>query len=70
MNKELVDYYKGLIELREKYDAFRRADYDDVIFFNVTDNEFALGYYLTYKEQNFIVMFNANPEKAEENGKF
>ena len=66
MNKELVDYYKGLVELREKYDAFRRADYDDVIFFNVTDNEFALGYYLTYMNQKFVVLFNANPEKVEE----
>ena len=66
MNKELVDYYKGLIELREKYDAFRKADYDDVIFFNVTDNEFALGYYLTYNKQNFIVLFNGDPGKVEE----
>ena len=32
INSDLLNYYKGLIELRKKYDAFRRVDYNDVIF--------------------------------------
>ncbi len=32
INQDLFNYYKGLIELRKKYEAFRRADYSDVIF--------------------------------------
>jgi pullulanase len=61
INQELFNYYKGLIELRKKYEAFRRADYKDVTFFNYKDNPFALGYLLKYKNEEFVVFFNANP---------
>ena len=44
-NKELVDYYKGLILLRNTFPAFRRAMYENISFFNVYDNDFALGYH-------------------------
>lgn len=66
INKELVDYYKGLITLRNIYDAFRRADYDDVEFVDVKSNPFALVYKLNYKEDEFIVLFNASDKKNEE----
>ncbi|MEO8400040.1 MAG: alpha-amylase family glycosyl hydrolase [Ignavibacteriaceae bacterium] len=66
LNNELVNYYKGLIELRKTYNAFRRAKYEDIHFFHITDNEFALGYNLKYKDENFIVLFNADPKKKEE----
>lgn len=66
LNKELLDYYKGLIDLRNKYDAFRRADYEDVAFYDIKDNPFALGYGLKYKEDLFVVLFNANPSMKEE----
>ncbi len=65
INSGLVDYYKGLIALREKYPAFRRASYNDVKFFNINDNQFALGYHLDYKDEHFIVLFNANRENTE-----
>ncbi len=66
MNSELLQYYQGLIELRKTYSAFRRADYKNINFFNVTDNEFALGYLVKHEDQNFIVLFNANPDLKEE----
>ncbi len=66
LNKELVDYYKGLTALRTKYDAFRRAGYDDVKFMDVKYNPFALGYTLNYKNDIFVVLFNASPDRTQE----
>ena len=66
INHDLVDYYKGLIALRKKYEAFRRTKYNDVVFYDVKDNPFALGYHLNYKNEKIIVLFNANPKKKEE----
>jgi pullulanase/glycogen debranching enzyme len=66
INSDLLNYYKGLIELRKKYDAFRRADYNDVIFIYLKKNPFALGYKLKYKDEEFVVLFNANPKSAIE----
>ena len=60
LNKGLVDYYKGLIELRKTFPAFRRADYNDISFFKQPDNQFALGYEVKYKDENFVVLFNAD----------
>jgi hypothetical protein len=55
-----------LIELRKTYSAFRHADYDDVTFFELEDNPFALAYIIQYNDQNFFVAFNAsNDEYAE-----
>ncbi|MEI7811942.1 MAG: pullulanase [Ignavibacteria bacterium] len=62
INRELVDYYRGLIELRKKYAAFRRANYEDISFIELNDNEFALGYNLKYEDDEFMVLFNAANE--------
>ena len=37
INSDLLNYYKGLIELRKTSEAFRRADYSDVTFFTYKD---------------------------------
>ena len=63
-NKDLLDYYSGLIDLRKKYESFRRASYDEVKFIDVHDNDFALGYEVKHKDENFIVLLNANPQKS------
>lgn len=70
INKELFDYYKGLIELRKKYAAFRHADYNDISFYDHYENEFGLAYLLKHynaKKQSddkqliyFMVLFNAS----------
>jgi pullulanase len=62
LNQELVDYYTGLINLRKKFETFRRADYSEVRFMDVHNNEFALGYEVKHRDENFIVLFNANPK--------
>ncbi len=66
INIELLNYYKGLIQLRKKYDAFRRAGYNDVNFFKIKNNPFALGYQLEFKNDVFMVLLNANPKLKEE----
>ncbi len=65
-NAELVNYYKGLIAIRNKYEAFRRAGYEDITFYDISDNQFALGYDLKYEGDEFIVLFNAHPDSEEE----
>ncbi|MFH1194949.1 MAG: alpha-amylase family glycosyl hydrolase [bacterium] len=65
INKELVDYYKGLIALRNEYKAFRHAKYESIFFIEKEGNQFALGYELNSEGQHFIVLFNANPSREE-----
>lgn len=60
INKDLLEYYKGLISLRNSYDAFRKADYEDIVFNEFPENEFALAYLIKYKNEEFFVAFNAN----------
>jgi pullulanase len=66
INKDLLDYYKGLIALRKEYPAFRRAMYNEVTFYDIKDNEFALGFHISYGRNEFIVLFNAHQKKNEE----
>ncbi len=61
VNKELLNYYKGLIELRKNFESFRRAGYDELKFMDMHDNDFALGYEVKHKDEDFIVLFNADP---------
>lgn len=60
LNEELVNYYKGLIKLRNEFAAFRRADYKEINFFKIKENPFALGYQLEHGGNLFIVLFNAD----------
>lgn len=67
LNKSLLDYYKGLIAIRSTFPAFRRAEYEDVVFMPVpSDNLFALGYTVSYGGDQFVVLFNANQKKKQE----
>jgi pullulanase/glycogen debranching enzyme len=62
-NKELVDYYKGLIAIRKSYKSFSHADYNKIEFFTNNSNEFFLGYKVRHKKEEFLVYFNADPKK-------
>jgi pullulanase/glycogen debranching enzyme len=64
INEELFDYYKGLIELRKRFEAFRRSKYKDVSFIKLVNNPFALGYHLKYKDEDFFTLLNANPNEV------
>ena len=66
INSELLNYYQGLIKLRTDFEAFRKANYDDVQFFQIKDNPFAIGYKLKYKNEEFLVLMNADRKKSEE----
>lgn len=66
INKELVDYYKGLIQLRNKFDAFRRAEYKDITFYDHPKSKFGFSYVLKHEKDEFIVIFNADPKQELE----
>lgn len=66
INKDLLSYYKGLIALRKKYEAFRRADYNNIFFYDNPKSKFALGYSINYDGQTFIALFNADQKNEVE----
>ena len=66
INGDLLAYYKELIKFRKHFEAFRKAEHEQVHFFDVNDNPFAMGYLLDYDSSNFIVLFNANTAMDEE----
>lgn len=67
LNKSLLDYYKGLIAIRNTHASFRRAEYEDVVFMPVpAENHFALGYTVSHEGEQFAVLFNANHNKKQE----
>ncbi len=66
INQELVDYYKGLISLRSTYAAFRRADYEDISFMDNPQSKFGLAYSVNYKNERFMVLFNADQKEKLE----
>ncbi|GAB4146916.1 MAG: hypothetical protein Fur0015_13200 [Ignavibacteriales bacterium] len=65
INKDLLDYYRGLIEIRKSFSAFRYASKDEINFFESDDNQFFFGYEVKHENQNFIVLMNSNPDKSE-----
>lgn len=66
INKDLLNYYKGLIGLRKKYEAFRRAEYNNIFFYDNPKSKFALGYSINYQQQTFIVLFNTDQKNEVE----
>ncbi len=63
MNRELVDYYRGLIALRKRYAAFRRAEPENFHFLNTADS-LQIVYRLRWQEKDFLLPINRNPKKA------
>lgn len=63
INKELLNYYIGLIALRKNYDAFRRAEYEDITFYEHPMSDFGFAYILKHDQDVFIVLFNADNRK-------
>jgi len=66
INQELLDYYTGLISLRNEYGAFRKADYKNIGFFSNNQNEFSIAYTINYGGDQFVVLMNADPNSAKE----
>ncbi|MFA3782359.1 pullulanase [Melioribacteraceae bacterium 4301-Me] len=63
INKELLEYYKGLIKLRNTYSAFRRADYKEINFIENEVSNFALAYTVSFENDTFFVAFNPDQKK-------
>ncbi len=59
INSELVDYYKGLIQLRKEYPEFRHSKPEDFKFFDVGE-QVALAFEL---QNTIIVAMNGDPKK-------
>ena len=66
LNKELFDYYQGLIELRKAHPAFRRTPSEKIEFLHSSAN-FAIGYLLPRQScgdsRNFVVLLNSDPNE-------
>ncbi len=62
MNHELVDYYKGLIELRKQYSEFRHSKPEDFEFIDVGE-KVAVAYIL---KDRFVVILNGENEDTLE----
>ncbi|MEJ2633972.1 MAG: DUF3459 domain-containing protein [Calditrichia bacterium] len=64
MNRELVDYYRGLIRLRKNHPAFRRAQPNQIHFRREQDPLF-ISYRLNYQGRSYFVLLNGNPQKTQ-----
>jgi pullulanase len=63
INQELLSYYKGLINFRQTFEAFRRASYNEIIFNDHQAESFMLSFELTHKNDSFFVALNAYHKK-------
>jgi pullulanase len=66
INKELHDYYKGLIALRNKFTSYRRSDYNEIKFLDVKETPFTLAYSIEHEKEVFLIFFNSNPKEKQE----
>ena len=63
INHDLFNYYQGLIKLRKKHDAFRKASYESYKFIPTAENEFALVYEINHKNNRYFIAFNADTKE-------
>jgi len=66
INRELYDYYKGLLALRKTHPALRQSRREDIHFLHC-NNEFGLGFWIDRKSSgdshDILVLMNADPKK-------
>lgn len=66
MNRNLYDYYQGLIALRKAHPALRQSRREDIHFLKC-DNEFGLGFWIDKNSSgdnhDILVVMNADPKK-------
>jgi len=65
LNSDLLNYYKGLIELRKENEEFRRANIDQIKFFNNFHSQFSIGFSVKMYENEFIVLMNGGLNNFE-----
>jgi len=65
LNSDLLNYYKGLIELRKSNIEFRQATKDQIVFFNNFQSPFSIGFSVKVLTNEFIVVMNADQSNAD-----
>jgi pullulanase/glycogen debranching enzyme len=65
LNSDLLNYYKGLIELRKENEEFRRANADQIKFFNNFHSQFSIGFSVKMYDNEFIVLMNGGLNNFE-----
>ncbi|MBN1153506.1 pullulanase [candidate division KSB1 bacterium] len=67
VNRELVDYYKSLIQIRTQHPAFRKSSPADIEFISC-DNPYAFGYRISGSssgdDNDFMVLLNGDAQQA------
>ncbi len=70
LNKELVEYYKGLIAMRKQHPVFRHSSKENIQFFDAPHNHYAFGYLLkkadTGDANDVLVLLNGNRHVSAE----
>lgn len=64
INNELVEYYKGLIELRLHNDVFKKAERECISFNNISDDPFVISFSIKHKMEEFFIVMNANQTES------
>ena len=64
MNSDLVNYYRGLIELRKAHSAFRQANPENFTFLDTSDSLF-LVYELNFNRKQYLVLLNGNKSVSQ-----
>jgi pullulanase/glycogen debranching enzyme len=65
LNSDLLNYYKGLIELRKTYKEFRHASIEQITFLDDLQNEFSVGFLIKINKAEFIILMNANQNNED-----
>lgn len=66
INQGLLDYYTGLISLRNNFAAFRKALYEEISFLPNEHNEFSIAYTISKDKDKLFVAMNANLHSEKE----
>ncbi len=64
MNSELVNYYRGLVEMRKAHLAFRHANPENFTFLDTSDSLF-LVYELNFNRNHYLVLLNGNQSVSQ-----
>ncbi|MBU1099346.1 MAG: pullulanase [Bacteroidetes bacterium] len=64
VNRELFEYYKGLIKLRKNHPLLKNAK-PHQIKFHSTNNEFALAYSIKNNQEEFVFIVNTSEKNLE-----
>jgi pullulanase/glycogen debranching enzyme len=65
LNRELLDYYRGLIRMRKAHPAFAQATQDQYTFHSHSDSLF-ISFTIDYEDKQYLVFLNGNRDIGQE----